>query len=332
MREVLNQRSPGTADFLPTEALRLESTLRELETFFKKQNYQPVITPLFESLANFKAGVNADTFNDTFRLIDPLTGETIALRPDMTPQVARLVATQFHEIDPPYRLYYTGRVVRLGSHQQGEQREFFQAGLELMGDETPEADAEVMLMALNSLESIGIKDLKIEIGHIGYVQALLNGAKLTQEQSTQYLKLLHHKERSTLRTLVKTLELNKDYERALLTLPELFGGPEILNHAADLITSLPLPDAIAAVETTKSIVEDLNTNGMKEKILIDFGDVRDHDYYTGVMFQGFSPTSSTPLVVGGRYDHLLKTYGRDLPATGCAMNVNNIMNLQRGEQ
>ncbi|HLB59230.1 MAG TPA: ATP phosphoribosyltransferase regulatory subunit, partial [Bdellovibrionota bacterium] len=273
MREDFLQRSPGTADFLPKEALQVESAIRKLESLFKDNHYQPVITPLFERVANIEAGVNASTFADTFRMVDPLTGEMVALRPDMTPQVARLVATQFHHIDPPYRLYYTGRVVRFGSRDQGIQRELFQAGVELMGDGSPEADAEVMLLAIRGLQTLGVKDLKLEIGNVGYVHSLLDGAKFNEQDRLRYLNLLHRKERSAIQELLSELSVEENYRRPLVQLPDLFGNPEILETAAELLTPLSTADAISAVESVRTIVSQLQEAGEGGRLLIDFGEV-----------------------------------------------------------
>ncbi|MEM4658426.1 MAG: ATP phosphoribosyltransferase regulatory subunit [Candidatus Methanosuratincola sp.] len=311
----------GVKDFPPQraeEVRRIQNTLLEE---FSRWGYRAVITPLFESLDTILAGLGENLRDKVLKFVDPTTGEVAALRPDITPQVARMVALELKNHEVPLRLCYSGKVVRFEEKGSGREREIFQVGCELIGAKGAEADAEIMALAVKSLERLGIKNVILDIGHTGFLRQLLAA---TGEAEGEIEEALKKKDTEALARAVSSADLPPKVSSALLALPELFGDRSILKRAL----SLPLIGRYAReVEQVLSLLDDFSLNC---GVNIDFGEVRGFTYYTGMTFELLSPHSPYPLVRGGRYDQLLRSYGHDLPGAGFAVDVESVGGVARG--
>lgn len=311
----------GVKDFPPQRAEEIRRIQNTLLEEFSRWGYRAVITPLFESLDTILAGLGENLRDKVLKFVDPTTGEVAALRPDITPQVARMVALELRSHEGPLRLCYSGKVVRFEEKGSGREREIFQVGCELIGAMGVEADAEIMALAVKSLERLGIKNVILDIGHAGFLRQLLAA---TVEAKGEIEEALKKKDAEALARAVSSASLPTKVSSALMALPELFGDRGVLKKAR----SVPLLGRyVREVEQVLLLLDDF---GLSCSINIDFGEIRGFTYYTGITFELLSPLSPYPLVRGGRYDQLLRSYGHDLPGAGFAVDVEAISGLARG--
>ncbi len=302
-------------NFVPDEAYTFQNTEREILDEFFKWGYKPVITPLFENYETISAGLNEKLKPRTMKFVDPSTGDIVALRPDITPQISRIVATRMNHLREPQRLCYSGRVVRFEHESSGKEREVFQVGCEFMGMRDLAADAEVMALSVKALERVGLSGLILDIGHAGFLKAV---------------DKIAGKEKARVREAFEMKSAEKLSE-ALLSAGLSAGERKIVCSIAgtrEIKTVLRLMDKLPQLRPTGvkigKIIEVLGEHEIDCEICVDACDVRDFNYYTGVTFQVLHERSSRPLVVGGRYDTLVKRYGYDTPATGFAADIEGI--------
>lgn len=317
----------GTKDILPSEAgeLRyLESCFREVFAAF---GYGEVITPTLElESALEKAGERR--FRQSFRLFDE-RGDVLVLRPDMTAPIARLAATRLADREPPFRLCYFANSFRPTRPQRGRGSEFYQAGLELLGDGSPAVDAEVLAIICRSLAACGLSGFKIVLGEASFLRALLDGAGVTGEGREAVLRELAGRDMVGLWQAVESLAISADDRQAIMDTVSLRGGSEVLGAARDLVTGPEMEAALKRLARTYYLV---TRYGFAEHMLFDFGIFRNFDYYTGIVFEVLSADLGFPLGGGGRYDGLLARFGRPLPAVGFAVGLDrlHIAATQRG--
>jgi len=310
----------GVKDFPPESAEEITRVQNTLLEEFERWGYRPVITPLFESLETILAGLGESLREKVLKFVDPSTGEVVALRPDITPQVARMVAFELKDSVEPLRLCYTGRVVRYEEKGSGKEREIFQVGCELVGLSDADADAEIIALAVKSLERLGIKNVVLDLGHTGFLRHLL---AMTKGYRKPIEEALRKKDAEALTNAVAATKLPNQIKDALLALPDLCGQVDVLERAKHI----PLYGKYAKeIEKVLSIVNDFN---LSCEVNIDFGELRGFTYYTGVTFELISPLSPYPLVRGGRYDDLLSSYGLHSPATGFAVDVESIIGITK---
>lgn len=311
----------GVKDFPPHKAQEIRRAEDALMEEFARWGFRPVITPLFESLETITAGLGEELREKILKFVDPTTGEVVALRPDITPQVGRMIAEKLSDLPGPLRLCYKGRVVRFEEKGSGKEREIFQVGCELVGLPSPEADAEIVALSIKSLGKLGIKNLIVDIAHAGFLRNLLSK---TGESRPQIEDALAKKDVEALAEAVAGSTVTSKVREAIMLLPELFGGREVLDKAKNY--SL-FKKYVTEIEKILAIVDEFN---LKCDVNIDFGELRGFNYYTGTTFEVLSPLASSPLLRGGRYDRLLSNYGYDAPATGFAVDVETILGVLRG--
>ncbi len=311
----------GVRDFLPRAAARRQTILDTLSGTFSRFGYELVRTPVFEVAEVLERGLGADARNSTIHFVEPGTGEEVALRPDITPQVARMAATRFATEKGPTRLCYQGIVVRSQRGVQG-QKEVLQAGAELFGVAGELADVEILSLAAAVLEATGVSERGLELGHVALVRWAL--AALPDEEMRAELKIaLSSKDRFQVRDIAKSLPMNS---RSLIELlPRLYGSPA---DVFSMLENQELPDEIRKVISyLSSLVTRLSDVVGEEtaKILsVDLGDARGFDYYTGIRLFGYLGGVGTAALVGGRYDSLTKSYGREMPSIGFALDVEGV--------
>ncbi|GBD38434.1 ATP phosphoribosyltransferase regulatory subunit [bacterium HR37] len=307
----------GVRDFPPDRAEEIRRVEECLLEEFLRWGYRRVITPLFEFLDTISVGLGDELKEKILKFVDPSTGEVVALRPDITPQVVRIVATQLRNHTPPLRLCYNGRVVRYEEKGSGKEREVFQVGCELIGLSSPEADAEIIALAVKSLSRLGIKDVVVDIGHNGLLRFLLQSV----ENAREIRESLKKKDQEALERTIKKTSFPKEIKEAFLLLPELYGSREILDKAKRVKI---LKKYVKQLEEVLNIVDEFQLNC---NFNIDLTELRGFNYYTGVTFEIISPSSLSPLLRGGRYDELTGRYGYDSAATGFAVDVESVLGV-----
>lgn len=310
----------GVRDTLPEKTARRNAIAKKILSLFEKHGYREVTTPFLEYLDVITQGAGKDLKKRIVRFTDRATGRSIALRPDFTPQIARIAATHYRDLGKPVRLSYHGSVVRLAEDASGGQKELYQVGLELIGDPSPEADAEAISLAIELLKTSGIKEFKVDIGQVEFVKGTLEEAGLSASKRTEIIDAISKKDISRLNEM--TTEMDKEHRDVLTAFPYLFGGEEILTKAEGLVTN---DRSRQALKSIKSVVDILKKKGYSDYITIDLAEIRGFDYHTGIIFDGFVSGIGSHVCGGGRYDNLMASFGYPCPATGFAIDLDNLM-------
>ena len=310
----------GVKDYTPEKAEELRRTEEGLLEEFARWGYRKVITPLFEYLDPLSIGLGDELKSKVMKFVDPSSGDVVALRPDITPQVGRIVATQLKDHTAPLRLCYNGRVVRFEEKSSGKEREIFQAGCELVGLGSAEADAEIIALGIKSLGKSGIKNIVLDIGHTGILRHLL---AQTGEHRKDIEDALKKKDQEALSRAIRKSKAAKPVKDAISVLPSLFGGMEVLKEAKKIRS---ISKYVVELENVISVIGDYQSDC---DINIDLAEIRGFNYYTGVTFEILSRDIQSPLVRGGRYDELMGKYGHDAPATGFAVDVESLLSQHR---
>ena len=323
MPNTIETRLPtGVKDFLPVKAAKLDYLQNTLREIYRSWGFRPVAPAILEDLAVLELGLGTDLRERTFRFDDRQTGRLVAFPPDITPQVARIAATRMREMPLPFRLCYHGRVLRHTEQRLGKAREVFQSGVELIGLSGPEADAEMIAMAVKCLQAVGAEDFTIDVGQVAFLRGILSDLPLDQPQTRRLHEALTAKDISGLQQLLKDFPLNEQQRVELLALPRLFGGREVLAQARKAVTN---PVSQNALDELEKVMEVLSVYGVEEHITLDLGEMRGFDYHSGLIFQGFLSGFGQAVCAGGRYDGLTERYGYPAPATGFAFNLYNLL-------
>lgn len=320
----------GVRDLFLEDAAKLSKLMMTWRQLFERWAYTEIIPPTYEHYDVLMAGSDADFERRIFRVLDR-EGNILALRPDITTQVARIVGTKLHDLPLPLRFYYLNNVFRFEEPQAGRQREFYQAGLELIGAPGAQADAEVIAVAIEALQQAGLRGFQINLGQMGFFRAIVAELALSSAQVMELKGAMDRKDEASLRKSLIEWEIDDGHAAALAELPHLCGGEEALERAASLA---PNAAARRAIENLGQIHDLLSAQGLAEHLVIDLGEARGMDYYTGVTIEGFSPGLGFSICNGGRYDELIGFYGRPLPAVGFGIGVERVLLAleEQGEQ
>jgi ATP phosphoribosyltransferase regulatory subunit len=320
---IIETRLPtGVKDFLPVKAAKLEFLQSALYQIFHRWGFQPIVPAILEDLAVLELGLGEDLREKTFRFDDRQTGRLVAFPPDITPQVARIAATRMHDMPLPFRLCYSGRVLRHAEQRLGKDREVFQAGVELIGLDSAEADAEMIAMTVEGLRSVGAQEFTVDIGQVDFLRGILDDLDLDNHDIALLCAAIAAKDLSSLKQLLEDLPLSDQKREELLTLPRLFGGPDVLDKAAAAVRN---PKSLRALENLQQVLDLLKIYGVEDFITLDLGELRGFDYHTGLIFQGYLSGFGRAVCSGGRYDNLMGRYGFSTPATGFAFNLYNLL-------
>ena len=309
----------GMRDLLPPVSMTRTLLWQRLMETFDRYGYQRVTTPPFEYADVIERGLGAVDRRDLVRFVEPDSGEVAVLRPDITPQIARIIATRLQDRPAPWRLSYEGTIVRRTRGRARKQRQVLQCGIECVGLKGPESDAEVIEVAARACEGVGLRDFLVELAQVKIGAEVLdhvpNGAR------TKVIETLAAKDASALEKLLKKAGVVATERKRLMMLCDLYGDRGII---ADARRRLRNTAARRALDELERVVERLESAGLGDRVVIDLGDLRRHSYYTGVSMTLLAEGPGEPLGMGGRYDDLLGRYAAPAPATGFAFAVDNV--------
>jgi ATP phosphoribosyltransferase regulatory subunit len=305
---------------LPDEMRELRALTERLRGAFEGAGYGEVWTPSLEYEEVLRAG-DERAAGAGYRLFDE-HGQVLALRSDMTIPIARVVATRYADGEPPFRLCYFAHAYRAA--QPGVPREFLQGGVELVGETAPEGDSEVVALTIEALETAGLRRHRIGIGDGMLYRVLLRALEVPEESHLPLLERLSRRDLAGLELDVERLGLSGPERELLVRLPELRGGPDVLERADGPVAE--------AVEGLKALHQLLAERGVADRVIFDLGLVRELGYYTGAVFEVYDPAVGFALGGGGRYDELIGRFGRDLPACGVALDVQRVHLAQAAEE
>lgn len=302
-------------DALPSDAHRLESLRRRLLDAFRLRGYQLVMPPLLEYLDSLTTGAGKDLELRTFKLVDQLSGRSMGVRADMTPQVTRIDAHLLNRRGVS-RLCYCGSVLHTLPSTLTGTREPLQLGAELYGHAGIEADVEILRLLAEVLRLAEVPASRIDIGHVGLFHALAARAGLVPGREEELFDLLQAKDVPELRRMLA--DVSEPARSALLALPELYGGPEVLAEAAArLPQDAEIAGPLAELRQLADALGDL-------PVSFDLADLRGYHYHSGVVFAAYGAESPAALALGGRYDRVGQAFGRARPATGFSLDLREL--------
>ena len=319
----------GVRVYPPAEAAQRRTVEEAILSVFRRWGFREVITPTFEYLEVFTAGAGEQATDQIDKFVDRQTGRLLALRSDLTPQVARLVATTLRHHPLPLRLCYAASVFRYDAPQAARQREFVQLGVELIGLEGAEADAEMVAMAVEGCQAVGLSEFQIDVGQAEFVRGLLAGLAPPPDAGRRLLSAMRRKDAVELGLLLREMPGPDRLKAAVAALPTLYGGPEILDRAARLAAGVARCEE--AVANLRAVYDVLVQYELADRVIIDLGETRALEYYNGVGFGTFVKGLGFQLSSGGRYDRLLGEFGYPCPATGFAFELERILMALQAE-
>ena len=305
-------------DILPAEAMRIESLRRLILDLFFKSKYQLVMPPLVEFTDSLLTGTGRDLDLRTFKLVDQLSGKMMGVRADITPQVARIDAHLLNSKGVT-RLCYCGSVLHARPATPAASREPIQIGAELFGERGIAGDLEIQGLLCRALAAAGVKGARMDVGHVAVFRSLVRSAEIEHELEVEMFEALQRKDAPALKMLTKGTDAKT--RAALLLLPDLYGGKEVLGIAARKLPQIP--DLKAALKTLQSL-----SDACPIPVSFDLAELRGYHYHSGVVFDAYCDGVAGPVARGGRYDEVGKAFGRPRAATGFSIDLRSISSLK----
>ena len=311
-------------DILPAEAWRIEKLRSRVLDLFTVCGYELVMPPLVEYLDSLLTGSGHDLGLRTFKLVDQLSGRTLGLRADITPQASRIDAHLLNR-QGITRLCYSGSVVHTLPSGILKTREPLQIGAEIYGHVGVESDVEIQQLMLRALAVAGIRNVHLDLGHVAIFRSLIQWAGIDRDVEAELFRALQAKDTPALDIL--TASLRKDVGDALQALPELYGGVEVLQAARKRLPDFP--ELAACLDTLEFIAEQLS--GEVGELCVDLAELRGYHYHSGAVFAAYIPGQTEAIARGGRYDEIGKAFGRARPATGFSIDLRDLASLAEGD-
>ncbi|SHL21397.1 ATP phosphoribosyltransferase regulatory subunit [Anaerocolumna jejuensis DSM 15929] len=321
MNDKLLHTPEGVRDIYNHECERKLKIQSKLHHVMELHGFRDIQTPTFEFFEIFNQERGTVPQKDMYKFVDR-EGNTLVLRPDITPSIARCAAKYYKEEELPIRLCYMGSIFINNTSYQGKLKEFTQLGAELINDPSVNADAEMLALTIECLLETGLKEFQVEIGEAGFFYGLTKEAGFTKEEEAQLRNLIEEKNMFGVEELLSEKEISEELKKAFLTLPELFGSPERLLEAKNLTKN---EKALKAIERLEEVYELLTLYGLEKYITFDLGMLSQYNYYTGIIFRAYTYGTGDIIASGGRYDNLVGQFGKAAPAIGIAILADQLM-------
>lgn len=310
------------ATILPRAAKQVRRLEAQLLEQVSSWGYDEIILPTFEYLDVLAPGLEAELLETCYQFVDRTTGRTLLLRPDATAQVARTIGMGLTGDAFPQRLSYRTSVFRYEPEHAGRGREIFQVGAELVGVDDVSGDYEIISLLIECLKTIGLRSFTIALGHVGFIKGLLTRSGLSAQGQKRAEQAAAKKDLPRLEELLAGERVAKSAAKAIRAAPELTGQDEVLERGRALAGGDPA--LLAPLDRLSQLYQLLCAAGHREALLLDLGEFRGFDYYDGIVFDVFASGVGAELGGGGRYDHLIGRFGRNLPSTGFALDVDHL--------
>jgi len=315
----------GMRDFLPEEAKMLRFVEAQARRVAELYGYKEIITPVVESYELLSAKAGEEVRSRMFVFKD-LGGRDVALRPEFTASVARLIATTLRNEPRPFRLFSVGSIYRYDEPQRGRYREFWQSNYELMGSSKPEADTEILMLTNSLMREAGLRKFALKVGHVGVLRGMFNQEKLQDKVQNAVMQLMDKKQYDDAFRMVEEAGASEKCMTILQELVDLKGSNifEVIDRTRGLVKGYE--KSVEAAGNLHEILELVSESGCKIDITVDAGFARGLEYYTGMIFEVYVPDVDIALGGGGRYDRLIELFGGDpTPAVGVAHGIDRIM-------
>ncbi|MCI8292824.1 MAG: ATP phosphoribosyltransferase regulatory subunit [Hespellia sp.] len=312
----------GVRDIYNKECGKKMTVQNKLHQIFHLYGYHDIQTPTFEFFDVFRKEIGTISSRELYKFFDR-EGNTLVLRPDITPSIARAAATLFEDEKMPIRLCYIGNTFINHSSYQGRMKENTQMGAELLGLDSIEADVEMLAMVINGLKSVGLEKFQVSIGHVDFIQNLLEETGFVDEQLEQLIELINNRNYFGVDEVMDASAVKGSVKEAFHILPELTGSVEILENALKIAPSI---NARLAITHLQKMYEMLKLYGVEKYITFDLSMQGSYGYYTGIIFRAYTYGTGDAIVRGGRYDHLVEKFGKNTPSIGFAILLDELMN------
>lgn len=322
MKRQLLHTPEGVRDIYNEECEKKLMLQEKLHQTLKHYGYHPIQTPTFEFFDIFGREIGTTPSRDLYKFFDR-EGNTLVLRPDITPSIARCAAKYFGEEDMPIRLCYMGNTFINNSSYQGRLKESTQLGAELLGDSSVDADAEIIAMVVDCLQRAGLKEFQLSIGHADFFRGLMEAAGLEEEQEEELRELISNKNYFGVAEFVETLNLNDNLKKLFNMLGNLYNGSDEFTEAKQC--GAKYPRILSAMERLEELHGLLKIYGIEKYVSFELGMVSDYQYYTGIIFAGYTFGSGEAIVKGGRYDKLLTYFGKNSASIGFAVVIDQLL-------
>ena len=317
MKKDLLHTPEGVRDIYSTECVEKKIIENRLHNVCKLYGYNDIQTPSIEYFDVFSKERGSVPSNEMFKLFDRY-GNTLVLRPDMTPSIARAAAKYFEDHILPIKLCYVSNTfINVSKYYQGRLKENT-----VIGDDSIDADYEIICMVIDCMKSAGLTEFQVEIGNVAFFNGLLADAGIAGDAYEELLNLINEKNYIGVEELLNSMNIDKNTAKVLLELPQLFGQADVLEKAKSLTN---IPECIGAVDRLLSLYELLKVNGYDKYVSFDLGELSNHTYYTGIIFHAFTFGTGEPIASGGRYDKLLGQFGCDKASIGFSLIVDRLM-------
>lgn len=289
----------------------------KIHRVFKLYGYSDIQTPSFEFFDVYNRERGSVSSKNMYKFFDR-DNNTIVLRPDMTPSIARCAAKYFENEQNPVRLCYIGNNFINNSSYQGRLMETTQAGCELIGDSSSAADAEMIAMLIESVLSTGLTEFQVEVGHVGFFNGITAEAGLSKDAIAELKEIIRNKNLFSIEALLTRENIDEKYNDIFYRLPQMFGDVNILSQAASMTENETALSAISHLEEVYDILKDY---GYEKYVSFDLGVLSELDYYTGVIFKAYTFDVGEPIANGGRYDNLIGQFGKDKASIGFCITI-----------
>lgn len=321
MQDKLLQTPDGVRDTYDVECNKKRKVMHELHHILELYSYHDIETPTFEFFDIFNRDKGSAPSNEMYKFFDR-DNNTLVLRPDITPSIARCVAKYYADEELPVRLCYTGNTYTNTLKLQGKLKEVTQIGAELVNDDSSAADAEIIATVIDCFNEIGISDFQIEIGQIDYFKGLVAESGISEDEEDQIKEYIHIKNFFGLEEYVDALDISDSLKKAFVAFDSLFGGISMLDKAEGYVSN---ETSLEAVKRLRRVYAALECYGYQDHISFDLGMLDGYNYYTGIIFRGYTYGTGDAVVKGGRYNNLLKQFGKDAPSIGFAFTVEELI-------
>ena len=321
MSKELLHTPEGVRDVYGKECARKLTIENKINNIFNLYGFHNVQTPTFEFFDIFNKERGSVPSKNLYKFFDR-EGNTLVLRPDLTPSIARIAAKNYMDVNVPIKLCYNANTYINNSELQGKLKEITQLGCELIGDDSVEADAEMVALVVNSLKSAGFDKFLVEIGQVDFYKGLLEECGFEDDVEEELRVRIENKNFFGVEELLDSKDITSNVKDTFLKLPSLFGSSDVLDKAKELATNEKSLKAIEKLEEVYSILVDY---GVADYISFDLGMLSNFNYYTGIIFKAYTYGTGDAIVAGGRYDKLLSQFGKDSAAIGFAVYMDQLL-------
>lgn len=322
MKKDLLHTPEGVRDIYNEECARKLVLQNRLEDVCMAYGYNHIQTPTLEFFDVFSKERGCIPSFEMFKLFDRY-GNTMVMRPDMTPSIARTAAKYYAENVLPVKLWYEGNIFINGSqYYQGKLKETTSIGAELIGDNSIDADFEIISMVIDCMKNSGLKEFQVEIGNVSFFKGLLHEVGICGDEEEMLVSLIQEKNYIGVEELLDSLHIDKHIARVLLELPQMFGSVDVLDRARNLTSN---KTCMEAIDRLHALYDLCKITGVEKYISFDLGLLSKHSYYTGLIFYAYTFGTGEPVAGGGRYDNLLGQFGCDKPSIGFSITVDSLM-------